>query len=471
MENVPRVAKIFEQELRPGGKLSRFRSLGLRFAIVDFEKFGLPQRRRRCIAGNFDFELFQSYTEHCQTLTLGKVINALSTKRTVDPVYGLTIQKAELRDHVIEEYLSREELRINRAAKLLHPIYNGMSFPDPLNKSVRTIMATCTRVSRESIIVEEPRKKGNYRRLTIRERASLQGFPLNFQFFGKTHAEKLRLVGNAMPPLLAFYLGHAFQSTLGTKLPSLKKSILKFSAPESAPETDIPSAGEAFREKRRFRFAIPKLRLKSGVRFELANSFDDGNATWRIRFYFGSAKSIKTVALDRILFNRLMQRLSGKRRKAVVSELNALKRFLNRTNSVALQKAWTREHRSPVSPFLLLDKLSQVGGRIESSLNIEPSLSHALISDALAYRYPNEARVLVGRKKLLKHASVVAAGLLVGSLANGVLQLVDGRTSPRLPARNYRRRLPETLSTLRGKNGRSAHNRATQRAYGSHSAL
>src|SRR5690606_16800778 len=61
MENVPRVAKIIEAELREGGALEDFLHLGCVTHIIDMAEYGLPQRRRRCIAGNFDNELLQSY--------------------------------------------------------------------------------------------------------------------------------------------------------------------------------------------------------------------------------------------------------------------------------------------------------------------------------------------------------------------------------------------------------------------------
>ncbi|UKD11118.1 DNA cytosine methyltransferase (plasmid) [Burkholderia aenigmatica] len=156
MENVPRVAKILESELHPGGLLAEFRHLGLVPHIVNMEDFGVPQRRRRCVAGNFDFTLLTEYAKKAPKRTLGEVVRALTESRIRDPLYGLYLDKRELSDHVEESPLNEEEVRINRAGKMLHPVYNTMSFPDSLSRSVRTITATCTRVSRESIVIESP---------------------------------------------------------------------------------------------------------------------------------------------------------------------------------------------------------------------------------------------------------------------------------------------------------------------------
>lgn len=107
---------------------------------------GLPQRRRRCIAGNFDFDLLQKYAASAPRLSLGAIVKALGAKEVVDPIYGIRLQDHELRDHVPEAALSDEEVRINRSNKLLHPVYNSMPFPDPLRRSVRTICARSRQV-------------------------------------------------------------------------------------------------------------------------------------------------------------------------------------------------------------------------------------------------------------------------------------------------------------------------------------
>src|SRR5690606_3249445 len=119
-----------------------------------------------------------------------------------DPIYDLTLPKELVTDHILEPNLSAEEERINRDTKTHHPVYNAMSFPDRLDRPSRTITALCTRVSRESIIIND--SQNNLRRLTIRERGCLQSFPINYQYFSKTYAGKIKMIGNAVPPLLTF---------------------------------------------------------------------------------------------------------------------------------------------------------------------------------------------------------------------------------------------------------------------------
>ena len=270
MENVPAIARIFARELLRGGRLYRFRHLRPRMQVFDMADFGLPQRRRRCLIGNIDFDLLGSYSRFLPRRTLGDVLDAVGSNLPVDPIYGVELSRSDLFDHVPEQFLNIEEERINRAAKTLHPIYNSMSFPDRVDRPVRTITATCTRVSRESIIVEAPERPGGFRRLTIRERALAQGFPITFQFFGSTHSQKQKMVGNALPPLFAFYVAHAMKGTAITQLPSPAGGLkLVLPCTVRPPLTGIESPSFKYPAGRRFRFAIPALRMKSGMRFEL----------------------------------------------------------------------------------------------------------------------------------------------------------------------------------------------------------
>lgn len=420
MENVPRVAKILEEELRPKGRLSKFRHLNIVPKIFNMESFGLPQRRQRCIAGNFDFDLLNSYAVGMPKRTLGGIIQALAANRVIDPIYGLVLNKRDLRDHVTEDSLNDEEMRINRASKMLHPVYNAMSFPDQLNRSVRTITATCTRVSRESIVIEDQSRPGNFRRLTVRERACLQGFPITFQFYGDSYAQKLRMVGNAIPPAFAYYVAHALQERPAEAVRPLTDHAELLKAP-------IPPAGDARPDRpgarypgsRTFRFAIPSLRLKSGVRFELANKTSGACVTWEAAFYFGTSKSIQTLLLDDSLRSRVLSRLPGNLRSKVRAELTHLADFIQRADISNMQKVWSHNGPGLTRPFMLLDQLDESGLRIRKVLDGCDLLARTLVGQEILAGYgKKKALALPGLKKLDCNATLILSGLLVGSLAN-----------------------------------------------------
>lgn len=433
MENVPRMAKIIEAELKKGGALHRFSALGMKTRIVNTADFGVPQRRTRCIAGNLDFELLDSYRAQTIPLTLGEVVKALAGKVVTDPLFGMTIRRGELRDHVEEAPLNEEEVRINRAAKTTHTVYNAMSFPDQLTRPVRTITATCTRVSRESIVIATADAPTKVRRLTIRERASLQGFPITFQFYAECYSHKQSMVGNAIPPAFTYYLAHALIKTPADSVPALLEAGKNLTCP-SPPATDaMPDrSGSRYAANRRFRFAIPSLQLKSGVRFELANRVAARPITWGVDFYFGTSKSIIALDLSAGLQRRLLQILPAELIERVAPALEGLHGFLKAADLAGMQRVWS--HRGPgvTTPFMFLDQLDAVGSSLTSILIGQEVLAQWALGEIISAQYGHEeARRLPGLGKLARNAPIILAGLLVGSATNVYLEhsRIDARDS------------------------------------------
>ena len=198
MENVPRVGGILRKEVETGS-LKRFKNLIKVIEVIDSSDYGVPQKRKRMIAGNFPVKLLKSYTKKINKINLSDVLESLKKDIVIDPCYGYKIEKNEVTELENEVNLTAQEERINRDAKSYHPIYNNMSFPDRIDRPSRTITATCTRVSRESVIIKS--ESGGYRRLNVRERGVIQGFPITYQFYGKTLNSKFKMIGNAVPPI------------------------------------------------------------------------------------------------------------------------------------------------------------------------------------------------------------------------------------------------------------------------------
>lgn len=431
MENVPRVAKIIEAELVPGGALSDFRHLQMSLYIINMEDYGLPQRRRRCIAGNFDFTLLESYRQQITKRTLGDVIRSLETSPVVDPIFGHRLAVEDLHDHVLEDLLNDEEERINRAAKLTHPVYNKMPFPDPLDKSVRTITATCTRVSRESIVI--PANVGaGHRRLSVRERAALQGFPFGFQFYADSYSQKIKMVGNAMPPAFAFYLGHALRGTAVEDLPAIPDAAAKLElAVPAPPDTPPDKVGFHYRKDRSFRFALPSLHLGSGVRFELCNRFLNDAVVWEVAYVFGTSKSIQTLLLNEELLERLIMALPMDVAQLVADPLEAVANYIAGADVLHMQSIWSHTGPGITRPFMMLDELDRVGAEIALALQPHTEVAKSAVMAAITMRYGLAAKELPGLGKITRAAPITLAGLLLGSVANGELsRQVIGRPEP-----------------------------------------
>jgi DNA (cytosine-5)-methyltransferase 1 len=408
MENIPRLASIMRSELNQGGVLHHFCGLNPTIMVVDSSEWGVPQRRQRCLIGNFNPDLMLSYREKTSSKTLGCVLEALSSDPVVDPIYGSEVLEG-LVDHDMESVLSWEEERINRDTKTYHPVYNNMSFPDRLDRPSRTVTATCTRVSRESTIV--PHGKG-FRRLTLRERASLQSFPVGYQFYGETHSQKQKMIGNALPPLLAYYLAHAMLGTQPDDLPSPSCAIVNFEPPSAPPPKTRPDkSGSSFSLDRKFRAAIPGLRFKSGVRFELSNSCP-GNQ-WRIRFFYGGSKNIKEIILGSALLDEIGTvegvKSSIARAEKALFEAGGI---VDSLDADGLQGSWnhTKEYKHP---YQLVDSL---GVALEIFIKKDDPLADRVISGLMSARNNPQ-----GCKKVVRHAKSVFAGLLMGSLVNKLL--------------------------------------------------
>jgi len=149
MENVPRVSKVLREALQEGGQLAEYRDVaeGISIDVFDMSEFGLPQRRRRCVAGRYPRDILLSYTKACATRTLGDVVGKLNGKRPTDPIFK-HVSERPLTDHQLEQPLNSEEVRMNREAKTFHPVYNNMPFDPapvipPFLSRVRSGFALC----------------------------------------------------------------------------------------------------------------------------------------------------------------------------------------------------------------------------------------------------------------------------------------------------------------------------------------
>ena len=153
-----------------------------------------------------------------------------SNKKLIDPIYPeIKIPLSELTDHFYDSGLYRSEWRQSKYLKKNHPYMGKMSFPENLNKPSRTVTATKSGTSREALIYKsEFSRKGNgeFRSPTIREIASIMGFPYTYQFLGSAN-NKWRLVGNAVCPSVSRSLALQLKQELGLPVEQKLKLIKK----------------------------------------------------------------------------------------------------------------------------------------------------------------------------------------------------------------------------------------------------
>lgn len=420
LENVPRVAQVLERGMADADHpLYRFRDLGMQIEIIDFSDYGTPQSRRRCIAGNIPFDLIKAYRPHLPRRTLGDVVEAIAAQGDiVDPVWGCALPVAKVTEREKEGALNAEELRMNREAKTYHPVYNNMAFPDVMDLPARTVTATCTRVSRESIVISD--NTNGFRRLSIRERACLQGFPITYQFYARSFPEKAKMVGNAIPPTFTYLVARAAQDGSAEDLIPYAEAGLSLRQPEmAAPVTPPTTEGRIYPAGRSFRAALPGLRFKSGMRFELANG-RGREQDWQVRFFFGPSIDIREISLDGDLLSEL--RKSPLIRTMMMSlgvEFANIDKVLQASTPDDLQAAWS--HRAGgLRPYQVVDLLGELAGRVhERLLSAATDDQHAAIGYVMeAAAEGEEGDSIPGSKKLTTHALPILSGLLVGAWFN-----------------------------------------------------
>lgn len=426
MENVPRVAEYMLRGFAdPVHALYRFRRLKPLIEVVDFSDYGAAQARRRCIVSNIPLALIDAYRPKLRRRTLGDVVAALNAHDSVitDPIWGGTVPASKLTEMETEAALVGEELRMNRDAKVHHAVYNNMAFPDRWAEPSRTVTATCTRVSRESIVIEAPDKPGAYRRLTIRERASLQGFPINYQFYAKSFAEKAKMVGNAIPPTFTYLLASAAMGVDAATFGGLTTGAGELLLPEKLPKPTPPEKpGRTYPENRSFRAAIPGLRFKSGMRFELSNGPRRSEPDWKVRFFFGPSKDVREVDLDGGVLNELRETLMGHSAFAGAwSALDMADSRLANANSRSLQAAWSHKGEGH-DPYDVVDTLADVASEVLKGIEAwsaektNAALAEIYVLNVAAGGEPPSQ--VPGKAKLARNAKAILAGFIIGDWFN-----------------------------------------------------
>lgn len=297
MENVPNSADYvkdsytFEDLGLPGGDAV---ALQVKVRnIFNAADFGAPQTRTRFVCG--DYPVPAKTVADGDRVTMRQILGALGdpldeAKGTVrDVSWAFQTSSSELTDHRYDTRVEEFEWKTARRLKEDHGFMGKMSFPEYLDRPSRTVMATQSAISRESIIFGTS-GPGTYRLPTIREIACFMSFPITYQFEAGSEAAKYRLVGNAVCPKLSFALGRAIADV--ECLPE-SKPVFK----SRKPSTDLTGTARKQSKANRkisakFRMHVPYLKVKS-MRVDLDNVQSDFEAekyAWRVVLHRGSGK-------------------------------------------------------------------------------------------------------------------------------------------------------------------------------------
>ncbi len=205
-------------------------------SVINSADFGVPQSRTRVFTGEIiekrkhvipgrTHRAPQDDSHLLPHITLGHIRQQLpkpnakkSEEYVSDPLYpNIRIKQTELIDHFYDTGLYACDWKGSKFLKTNHPYMGQMSFPEREDRPSRTITATKIGNSREAIIFRSERARtgdGEYRTATIREAATLMGFPITFQFIG-SEGNKWMLVGNAVCPPVSRAFARAVREEYG----------------------------------------------------------------------------------------------------------------------------------------------------------------------------------------------------------------------------------------------------------------
>ncbi|MCR4734142.1 MAG: DNA (cytosine-5-)-methyltransferase [Treponema sp.] len=179
--------------------MEEFKNSGydVKHMVLNSANYGVPQKRERVIIVGFRKDLKIDFTFPNQVITDEDLFEPLKKviENTVDEKYYFS-------DRAVEGMMKkREKMNKGRA--------------QDIEKPCNTVGAHLAKVSLNS--TDPVLMNGNrYRRFTPREVARIQSFPEKFSLVG-TESAQYRALGNAIPPVMIWYVANKVQNSLFEK--------------------------------------------------------------------------------------------------------------------------------------------------------------------------------------------------------------------------------------------------------------
>lgn len=284
--------------------------------ILNAADYGAAQGRLRFVCGDYPepektHENKHTYTRNILT-ALGNPLDSKHKSIIKDPVHDLEIRSNKLTDHYYDSRVPEFEWKKAQRLKVDHGFMGKMSFPEKLDRTSRTIMATMSSSTRESIIFEAKKdgKHVGYRSPTIREAATIMGFPINYQFTGKSESIKYKQIGNAVCAPMSSALAKAILRK--EKLPADKY----FSLPNIKVPFNLNGKPRQIKEPRprrtdsKFAVHVPKIKIRT-MRVELTNknsNFNKQHIKWQSILHQGSGKKAVSTEIPQKIVQKWLEK-------------------------------------------------------------------------------------------------------------------------------------------------------------------
>lgn len=274
--------------------------------VFNMKYFGVPTNRKRFICGSFP--VLKELNGDDSFLSLGDIMNSLGKPNpnnylgekgvVSDPIYGFEVPSSELTDHhYIREIPYFEWSKALRQKK--DKGYMGkMAFPENKSNPARTVMATMSGASRESMIFELEGKRNSYRYPTIREVATLMSFPIDFRFYGDSDSVKYKMIGNAVAPKFSYEIAKIIKNDI--KNSNIRDRFLYKKEFNNKGVPFLNLNGTTFELKKekpkrgnaKYNYHVPYL-IVNAFRVGLQNHHEDGMVSWITKIHYSQGKNAK----------------------------------------------------------------------------------------------------------------------------------------------------------------------------------
>ncbi|WP_415396147.1 DNA cytosine methyltransferase [Sulfurimonas sp. CS5] len=336
--------------------------------VYNAKYFNVASNRKRYFCGNFP-EPEEIIKDDSDVRTINNILSYIKEpnenleEMIQDPNYDFKMKSKDIMDHHYIMEIADFEWKKAQRQKQDKGYMGRMSFPENFDKPSRTVMATMSCSSRESMIYPFIPDEERYRLPTVREIACLMSYPLDYRFYGKSKSIKYKLVGNSVPPKMSFAIAKAIAIAItnNLELPN-KYQPIEF---DDTKEDFKNLNGDIFhinieKEKRptaKFKYHIPYL-IVNTFRVELTNkysNFDNLNFKWNAEIHKSQGKTARTHVpkVDLNIINKEHKEVV----KTFIKELQKKIYNANNFQNIYCQTDLKRKEENLFGPYELLDSI------------------------------------------------------------------------------------------------------------------
>lgn len=368
LENVPNIKKYIQKEYTAAdlGLTGDFilYAINETSGVYNAKYFGAPTNRKRFLCGEFPVPT-PTHTDET-AITLRTVLESLGEPQcNYDaPIRDCNypefqMHRNDVADHQYVCTLQPFEWETAKRLKQDKGYMGRMSFPENINRPSRTVMATMSSSSRESMILSTT--DGGYRLPTVRETASMMSFPIDYRFYGKSKGTKHTLVGNAVPPKISYAIAKAIALDSGETIPEYYVPIQHDRDIEFLDLNNVEMPLKVEKEKRelaKFKYHIPYL-IISAYRVELTNyhsDFEKKKFKWDAEIHYSQGKKKAAVFIPEIREKNIPQHLKTPIRKYLKDIKKKLQSYSDFQKSFCMTSK-QRIGSDLMGPYELLDSI------------------------------------------------------------------------------------------------------------------